>query len=80
MKFSRKATSDDFEKETQKWVLQLSLETREALRNGDHGTRYRIKKEFQCSIQEAAVIQKDYLAYWSALKDFSEGKEVFVEY
>ncbi len=80
LRFSRKATYEDFDKVTEKWVMALSHETREALKNGALGSRARIKKDLQCSIQEAAEVQKDYLAYWGALQDFVNGKDVFVDY
>lgn len=81
MKFSRRATQEDFDKEVGKYTLHLSYQVREWVRNGEiKKAKSQIVYEIGVSYPDAKEMINEYLNFYLALKDFHDGKDVYVEY
>lgn len=87
MKFSRKATAEDFIRENSEWERLLPSEVvSEVATRNDGANRFKgvgiaaYRRHTYCGIEQAKQVIAEYISFLSALEDFSNGKDVFVQY
>lgn len=81
MIFSRKADSDDFIKESERWDEILHPDVRELIRNGHRPKAVHLHRHHSgVGIFTAKQVIEDYMCFREAWKDFCNNQEVYVQY
>lgn len=81
MIFSRKATIEDFHTENINWDSILHPEVKQMIRQGNKlkAANY-YRNYYGCGIEEAKRVINSYIGFREAWDDFSNNKDVFVQY
>ena len=84
MIFSRKATIEDFNSENERWEEILHKDVRDAIHKNRNIRQYpgliEYRKRTYCGIEEAKRVITKYMSFIEAWEDFSNGKDVYVQY